>query len=891
MYRSRGVPVGAASSVRIDGSLRFCVCLSVILALSTLAPRQTVAQEHGIGATKGCADKCVGDLMDCTMTAIFLDDFPEDVIQLRDAWDTVHAAAGDVCIPAVGNESPAVCASPVGSLQIFSLTLSDGVTLSNAVCTDDGGVCNPLTGANCKLPCFLGAPGMSGGGKLPGAPFAGRVRFRQADYVVQPEDAPDLGDTIRFRWTDGCQSGATNCPLQALVTPGGSNTDISPCCGNGFLEDGESCDPPGEPAGPNGNVCRDDCSVCGDGAVDSGESCDDGNTSDTDACRNDCTRCGDGVVNGDEECDDGNTNNLDNCRNDCTLPVCGDNITDAGETCDGTDDAICNTDCRPAGGDAECTCCGDGAVNGGEFCDDGNDSNLDDCRNDCTACGDGIVNGNEECDDGDDDNLDECRNDCTLPECGDNIADPGETCDGTDDATCNGDCRPAGGAAECTCCGDGTVNGGEFCDDGDTDNTDACRNDCTACGDGIVNGDEECDDGNADNLDECRNDCTLPVCGDNITDSFNDETCDGTDDATCNGDCRAAGGDAECTCCGDGTVNGGEFCDDGDTDDGDVCRNDCTACGDGIINGDEECDAAATGDCPGGCNSDCTCRLVCGDGIVTPPETCDGKVADNCNLGQECRQDCTCCGDGIINGDEDCDDGNDADGDGCSAACEGEVTGCRVTGGGNNDSAPWPWDGTFGQGKTRKRGGSVDRYTFGGQAGAPTGAQPQPFGEWTHVQHSGPDGKFTFHAGTASAPEGTEIDRISCCDSDNCVQARPAPAKQIDFVGRGTFKNIGPHSPVLDYATVQTSLHWFEVNIDDMGEPGNKAEPDAICPPSGFTCDDDPGGFTKCACADFYRIKIYSKPDPPSVDRTSVPIYGVEGYITGGNFQIHPPLD
>src|SRR5262245_30920616 len=46
-------------------------------------------------------------------------------------------------------------------------------------------------------------------------------------------------------------------------------------------------------------------------------------------------------------------------------------------------------------------------------------------------------------------------------------------------------------------CGDGVVNGPELCDDGNTNNFDACRNDCTLpfCGDGIVDAGESCDDG------------------------------------------------------------------------------------------------------------------------------------------------------------------------------------------------------------------------------------------------------------------------------------------------------------------------------------------------------------------------------------------------------------
>jgi len=111
----------------------------------------------------------------------------------------------------------------------------------------------------------------------------------------------------------------------------------------------------------------------------------------------------------------------------------------------------------------------------------------------------------------------------------------------------------------------------------------------------------------------------------------------------------------------------------------------------------------------------------------------------------------------------------------------------------------------------------------------------------------------------------------------------------------GTFKNIHSHPPVWDAgARKGRTFHWFDVNIDDLGEPGNREEFGATCPAGGFTCADDPGGFAKCDCADFYRIKIFAPFDfeggeSPKMGETDV-IYHVEGYIIGGNFQIHPPI-
>jgi hypothetical protein len=198
-----------------------------------------------------------------------------------------------------------------------------------------------------------------------------------------------------------------------------------------------------------------------------------------------------------------------------------------------------------------------------------------------------------------------------------------------------------------------------------------------------------------------------------------------------------------------------------------------------------------------------------------------------------------------------------------------EEIGCRMTGGGNDEFM--------------LDDGSVNEYRFGGQAGAPIASQPQPWGEWTHTQKNGPAGSFTFHAGTASAPEGTEIDWITCSDPDWCVQARHAPAKQLDFAGVGTFKNMrNAPDEIADYVTVHESMHWFEVNIDDLGEPGGHNEPEG-CDPLGYGRN---GGteLADCDCPDFYRIRIYQGMD----DSTPI-MYEVYGYIDGGNFQLHPP--
>ena len=145
-------------------------------------------------------------------------------------------------------------------------------------------------------------------------------------------------------------------------------------------------------------------------------------------------------------------------------------------------------------------------------------------------------------------------------------------------------------------CGDGVVEGDEYCDDGNDVDVDDCKNDCTAheCGDGVLyKGIEECDDGNLDSTDACT------------------ETCE----------------DAEC---GDGHVQAGvEVCDDGDEDNTNECTDVCELpyCGDGYKHeGVEACDDGLNNNSYGGCAPGCVALGPhCGDGEVqkNQGERCD----------------------------------------------------------------------------------------------------------------------------------------------------------------------------------------------------------------------------------------------------------------------------
>ena len=101
--------------------------------------------------------------------------------------------------------------------------------------------------------------------------------------------------------------------------------------------------------------------------------------------------------------------------------------------------------------------------------------------------------------------------------------------DDNNNQNANGD--PDGGTAQC---GNGQVEAGEECDDGEnnSDSTpDACRSNCVTafCGDGTTDTGEECDDGfgNSNTVpDACRLDCIPPACQDGVVDVEAGETCD-----------------------------------------------------------------------------------------------------------------------------------------------------------------------------------------------------------------------------------------------------------------------------------------------------------------------------------------------------------------------------
>lgn len=381
--------------------------------------------------------------------------------------------------------------------------------------------------------------------------------------------------------------------------------------------------------------------------------------------------CGNGVKEGSEECDDGNLTSGDGCDNDCSFTcVAGDpkrDHCDDGNACNGTETCGADHACAPGTPLADGETCGDGKV-----CVAGN----------CVAgsCGDGQVTGDEQCDDGNATNGDGCDNDCTFS-CV--TGDPAKSCASADSCVGDGTCDDA--THTCTAgqpAADGTACGsGQICVSG------ACV--AEQCGDGFVSGMEQCDFG-AGNVagSGCEPDCSFS-CTQNPDSCDDGNPCNGAESCGSvvgpnggNGMACAAGvplndGDAcganmickagacVATMCGNGVVEPGEQCDDGNPTDGDGCDTDCTY---SCANAANDCGGAAPACQMWQCNASHVCEAVADGGVNG--QACPGGAGYTCKNGV-CSAPAAVCGNGVVEAGEACDLGNqNGTGAGCTAACK-----------------------------------------------------------------------------------------------------------------------------------------------------------------------------------------------------------------------------
>ena len=190
--------------------------------------------------------------------------------------------------------------------------------------------------------------------------------FDGSDGLISMVTLTQVGDNGTATFDLGMTSNVT----RMVVTLNGSGAidnivfgPPAPSCGDGNIDPGETCDPPGLPEGEP-NECRDDCTYCGDGNIDTsaGEQCDDGNNMDGDGCDATCQietpSCGDGNIDPGETCDPPGQpeGEPSECRDDCTY--CGDMNIDTGEECDDGNNEPndgCDPYCNLEGGGEGCT--------------------------------------------------------------------------------------------------------------------------------------------------------------------------------------------------------------------------------------------------------------------------------------------------------------------------------------------------------------------------------------------------------------------------------------------------------------------------------------------------------------------------------------------------------
>ena len=356
--------------------------------------------------------------------------------------------------------------------------------------------------------------------------------------------------------------------------------------------------------------------------------------------------CGNGVIGDSELCEIGDTRGTS-----CTL---------AGNVA-GTRLQVCR-DCRefidaPGGTCVAQSMCGNGRVDRAQ-CLDGEGAKYGQA---CTTTSDCLSPGDPEgttitcrafdtpevCDDGSalNGSYGRCNRTCSGYDnfCGDSKLSPGESCDR----------GPANGAY----CGVG-CNLANTC-------SQTCNGVAPHCGDNVVDAPtEQCDGGVEFSQEGCSQAsyCTVKnaanefvVCNTNNDCAAVGGTCARYDTQKTRS-CNAAGTANQCqfggwsACrpigsCGDGKVDQGESCDDGNRNNNDACTNACQVniCGDGIINaGAEQCDLGTQngGSCPDGADYGSTCLACttscqqvaqsggyCGDKVINGPEQCEIGIA------------------------------------------------------------------------------------------------------------------------------------------------------------------------------------------------------------------------------------------------------------------------
>ena len=324
----------------------------------------------------------------------------------------------------------------------------------------------------------------------------------------------------------GFKSGTLDCAANCFIDTLGCTPKNK--CGNGLIDQGESCDGTNFGPIPSGRQCQLYSTFFTGGIL----SCDSSCKIDTSKCSGGSGTCGDNIINIGETCEGQNFGSLvtlctsyDNfrsgtlkctsCRIDTSQCIpkdtCGNGLIDQGESCDGTNLGIlttscsaytpyfksgtlsCGSNCRlDTSGCGEAEKCGNGVIDSSELCDDKGPifANLTDTS--CKSWSSSFVDGNLTC------------RSCRVRTTACKTSTPGLTCRDRGDCevgvacTDNSDCKSSFcNKNKCTLpsCSDLIKNQAET----DVD----CGGPCTKC-----DNDKRCDSGS-----DCRsNFCTLGYC-------------------------------------------------------------------------------------------------------------------------------------------------------------------------------------------------------------------------------------------------------------------------------------------------------------------------------------------------------------------------------------------
>lgn len=317
-----------------------------------------------IGAINGTCGTCIqtADIDLCYGGGVGVDDDCNAGID-DNCLSGGNGKAGDPC---TGNS---FCAN-TGNDFFCKTGWPDGYCSGNCVSNGDcyGVDISVCKNSECRAVCVSSA-GIRDGYKcedgvvVPGIPdpepFCG-------DNIVEGDEECDDGNSVSG---DGC---SFICKLEPECVP-----DEMECrstalfwCKEGFWKLVRDCAADGEVCVENLTAALCDSTiVCGNNFIETGEQCDDGNNvtekcpygvESCTVCASNCTYkpgiteyCGDNIKNGDEECDDGNRNAGDGCDANCKIEIeCG---TDEME-CRGSNLYWCNSglwqfvkDCTPLG--------------------------------------------------------------------------------------------------------------------------------------------------------------------------------------------------------------------------------------------------------------------------------------------------------------------------------------------------------------------------------------------------------------------------------------------------------------------------------------------------------------------------------------------------------------